>query len=118
MKYTTKEIKDKINALNNGWDKTVDDIFQDMGFAYEFRIDQDATTRYGTLKLWRRGYTDGRPPRCYKSQCEKMKVFKEELLLFVDTWYKTSELNEIKEEMVKLNERLKQLEEKTENEPL
>ncbi len=77
------ELKSRIENVE-GWDKEADDIIQEIGREYEIQFEQDATSRYGSMTIWRRSYSDDKGYFKYTSQCDKLEAFKKALMWLLD----------------------------------
>jgi len=110
-----QEMKERIEALDNGWDKDADDIRREIGIAFHFILDEDATSGYGHIEMSRRGYTQTNKHFTFTSQCSKMTAFKKALMWLLDNSSikkddKRKEKEEIQKEIDKLQDRLNNLE--------
>ena len=84
-----EELKNRIEALDNGWDKDADDILKDLDIQYRIIISQDrgggsgdvVVKQYFTLS---EGYQN--PDKCFdfRGQCAKNKAFKDAFLWLLD----------------------------------
>lgn len=125
MFNTYSAIKQRIENLNNGWDKEGDDILQELQANYNSKdilIFHDDSGKTGIVAVYHFGYfaleeipnlEDKQPLISFKftSQCEKLKAFKSALLWLLDHSdikkdERQEEIEQIKEEIKKLQERL------------
>ena len=74
-------LKQRIEALDNGWDKDADDIRNGFDLLTSIRIQDDATSGYGYILV-----STNREDKTFdfKNQCEKMSAFKSALLWLLD----------------------------------
>lgn len=87
-----EELKQRINGLNNGWDKDADDIVQEIianidAYTVYFKCWQNPSPMDGGMefRLGKSGcYDDKTKSRTYENQCGKLKVYKTLLLWLLD----------------------------------
>ena len=90
---TSMTLKQRIEALNNGWDKEADDILGEVIGTHEFLpcVWGRGGGKCGRIAIFSKGPTtpwgDGRTPIIefsYDNQCHKFKAFKKALLWLLD----------------------------------
>lgn len=76
-------LRDRIEALDNGWNKEADDILEDIGLEYSI----DSITKYNTgfNKVYNYARDGEWSPEFYfTDQCSKLEAFKKVLLWLLD----------------------------------
>jgi hypothetical protein len=79
-----KTLKQRINALKNGWDKEADDILSEIGSSYVLAITKEQIYIYD---CWKNRYKDSvkfSSVYTFHSQCSKNRAFKNALLWLLD----------------------------------
>jgi len=83
-----RSLRQRIEALDNGWDKKADDILDEIcgEKPIDIKIERDAggKTGFGAITMYRRTWGGYERTFSFHSQCEKMRAFKDVLLHLLD----------------------------------
>ena len=80
------ELKNRIKALHNGWDKEADDILNEIADKNKmhYYINIGTSSKNGSIEIQDNTSTKMSDYFNFKSQCEKMKAFKQALMWLLD----------------------------------
>ena len=77
-----EELKGRIGALSNGWDKEADDVLKEMNLSSDYRLSIPTWEPVGDLIILKSNNIHKN--FSYDSQCEKMEAFKKALMWLLD----------------------------------